>query len=97
MKIVICEDEQMYQKEIVEAIGRWKAASDHEDIELSLFSSSEDLLDHLEHGAEVDLLFVDIQIPGEMNGVELARKIREAHLDMTIVFCTNYSEYVPAT
>lgn len=94
MKIVICEDEQMYQKEIVEAIGRWKAASDHADIELSLFSSSEDLLDHLEHGAEVDLLFVDIQIPGEMNGVELARKIREAHLDMTIVFCTNYSEYV---
>lgn len=94
MKIVICEDEQMYQKEIVDAIGRWKVSSDHADIELSVFSSSEDLLEYLEHGAQVDLLFADIEIPGEMNGVELARKIREAHLDMTIVFCTNYSEYV---
>ena len=94
MRIVVCEDEQIYQEAIVNAIEQWKCSSRHSDVEISVFSSSEDLLEKLERGAKIDLLFIDIQISGEMNGVELARRIREAHLDMTIVFCTNYSEYV---
>ena len=94
MKIVICEDELVYQKAITKAIREWQRVSGHSDIELSIFLSSEDLLDALERNSTIDLLFIDIQIPGEINGVELARKIRELHLDMTIVFCTNYSEYV---
>lgn len=94
MRIVVCEDELIYQRAITDGIGRWQAASGHMDVEMSVYSSSEDLLERLDRDAKVDLLFIDIQIPGEMNGIELARKIREKHLDMTIVFCTNYSEYV---
>lgn len=94
MRIVICEDEPVYQTAIAEAIDRWQSASGHTDVELSVFSSSEDVLEAIEHEAEIDLLFVDIQIPGEMSGIDLARRIREACLDMTIVFCTNYNEYV---
>ena len=94
MKIVICEDELCYQQAISEAVRRWQSASGHDDVELSVFPSSEDLLSALGRGMEIDLLFIDIEIPGEMNGVALARRIREAQLDMTIVFCTNYSEYV---
>ena len=92
--ISICEDEMVYQTAIKHAITRWMNASGHMDIELSFYQSSDELLDRLERKFEVDLLFIDIQIPGEVNGVELARKIREAHVDVTIVFCTNYSEYV---
>ena len=94
MRIVVCEDEPFYQTAIAEAIERWQSASGHTDVELSVFSSSEDVLEAIEHEAEIDLLFVDIQIPGEMSGIDLARRIREACLDMTIVFCTNYNEYV---
>ena len=94
MKIVVCEDEPIYQKAITDAIERWQESSGHLDVELSVYSSSEDLLERLDRDAKVDLLFVDIQIPGEMSGIELARRIREKQLDMTIVFCTNYSEYV---
>ena len=94
MRIVVCEDELIYQKAITDAIEHWQASSGHLDIELSVYSSSEDLLERLDRDAKVDLLFVDIQIPGEMSGIELARRIREKQLDMTIVFCTNYSEYV---
>lgn len=94
MRIIICEDEQVHQQALADAIRCWQTSSGHADIELSVFSSSEDLIEHLEHGAEADLLYLDIEIPGEMNGVNLAHRIREAHLDMTIVFCTNYSEYV---
>ena len=91
MRIVVCEDEPVYQAAIAEAIERWQRASGHTDVELSVFSSSEDVLEAIEHEAEIDLLFVDIQIPGEMSGIDLARRIREACLDMTIVFCTNYT------
>lgn len=94
MKIVICEDEPRWQSAMTEAIGRWMDATGHKDVETAVFSSSEDLLGRLGRDADVDLLFMDIEIPGEMNGVELARRIREAHLHMTIVFCTNFSEYV---
>lgn len=94
MRIVVCEDEPFYQTAIAEAIERWQSASGHTDVELSVFSSSEDVLEAIEHEAEIDLLIVDIQIPGEMSGIDLACRIREACLDMTIVFCTNYSEYV---
>ena len=43
---------------------------------------------------EEDLLFLDIQIKGEMNGIELAHKIRQLGLDTVIVFCTNFPQYV---
>lgn len=82
MRIVICEDEPVYQTAIAEAIERWQRASGHTDVELSVFSSSEDVLEAIEHEAEIDLLFVDIQIPGEMSGIDLARRIREACLDI---------------
>ena len=77
MRVVVCEDEPFYQTAIAEAIERWQSASGHTDVELSVFSSSEDVLEAIEHEAEIDLLFVDIQIPGEMSGIDLARRIRE--------------------
>lgn len=94
MKIVICEDELVYQVAIRQAIKHWQDASGHNDMEIFLYHSSEELLDQFEQKMEVDLLFIDIQFPGELNGIDLARKIRETHHDVTIVFCTNYSEYV---
>lgn len=88
MKIVICEDELVYQVAIRQAIKHWQDASGHNDIEIFLYHSSEELLDQFEQKMEVDLLFIDIQFPGELNGIDLARKIRETHHDVTIVFCT---------
>ena len=94
MRIVICEDEQVYRMAIDQAVRRWQASTGHMDVEMRYFASSEDFADQWKTLSEIDLLFVDIQFPGEMNGVELARKIRETNQDMTIVFCTNYGEYV---
>lgn len=66
----------------------------HTDVIVTVFKSSEDLLQRLETKFEEDLLFLDIQIQGEMNGIELAHKIRELGLDTVIVFCTNFPQYV---
>ncbi len=39
-----------------------------------------------------DLVLSDIMMPGGMNGISLAREIREAHPDMPIVLCSGYSD-----
>lgn len=57
------------------------------------YASTEDLLYAWENGLEMDILFLDIQIPGEMSGLDLAKKIRKKDSQVCIVFTTNYSEY----
>ena len=52
------------------------------------------MIDQLDKSWETDLLFIDIQLQGETTGIDLAHKIREMQLDTTIVFCTNYNQYV---
>lgn len=58
------------------------------------FSSGETLLRWMEqHPNEIDLLFLDIEM-GELNGMETARRLREKHSVLQIVFVTGYAEYV---
>lgn len=94
MRIFVCEDEPLYQTAITQAISRWKEATKHFDTQVTVFHSSEDLLEVYKSKESLDLLFIDIQIPGEINGLELARSIRETDSEVFIVFITNYSEYV---
>ena len=45
------------------------------------------------HPGEIDLLFLDVEMPGE-NGMDTAGKIREFDKKLLIVFVTGYSDYV---
>lgn len=94
MHVVICEDESYYQDAVVHAVKNWSDSSGHHDIRISVFSSSEDLLERWEKGTHIDLLFLDIEIPGELSGMELAQKIRSSEQHLPIVFVTNYDNYV---
>ena len=94
MRITICEDMDFYLAPIQKAIQHWMSVSGHTDVIVTVFKSSEDLLQRIETKFEEDLLFLDIQIKGEMNGIELAHKIRQLGLDTVIVFCTNFPQYV---
>lgn len=58
------------------------------------FFSGERMLQWLkQHPGEMDVVFLDIEMPG-MNGMETARKLRESDENIQIVFVTGYSEYV---
>lgn len=94
MNIAICDDESCYRIALESAVHRWIETSGHTDITLFHFSSSEKLLTHWKQGLHLDMLFLDIQIPGELSGIELAKIIREKDSDMLIVFTTNFDEYV---
>ena len=58
------------------------------------FSAGETLLrwyDH--HAGELDVLFLDMELH-EMDGMETARRLREADLGIQLVFVTGHSDYV---
>lgn len=94
MQVVICEDDALYRQSLQESMAKWGRDTGHMDIEVHAFHSSEDLLESWSAGMNIHILFLDIQIPNEMSGMEVARIIRKADADVPIVFVTNYDEYV---
>ena len=48
----------------------------------------EGALRYLESGAEVDVLFTDINLLGEMDGSQLARHARARRPEMPVVYCS---------
>jgi PAS domain S-box-containing protein len=46
----------------------------------------------LERGEPVDVLFSDVVMPGDMNGVDLARVVRQRWPDLPIVLASGYSD-----
>ena len=59
MRITICEDMDFYLAPIQNAIRHWMTSSGHTDVIVTVFKSSEDLLQRLETKFEEDLLFLD--------------------------------------
>lgn len=47
-------------------------------------------LDHLAQAAEIDLLVTDIIMPGAINGIELAQKVRELRPGIRVIFTSGF-------
>lgn len=91
MRIGICEDNSSEADELLEIIDRWINAS-HIEVSISVFDSAENFLIH-KTDFSYDILFLDIQM-GKMNGMQLARLIRETDDQVVIIFLTALREYV---
>lgn len=92
MKIAIVDDVAAEQDILKKYIGEW-AADKKEIIEFKEFFSSESFLFVWEEDKTFDLLVLDIEM-GEMNGFELAKKIRAEEKNIPIMFVTGYDEYM---
>jgi CheY-like chemotaxis protein len=44
----------------------------------------------LERAGEIDLMVTDIIMPGGMNGIELARKVREIRPEIKVIFTSGF-------
>lgn len=94
MNVILCDDEKLFLASIKQKIISWAQKNEHSgSIMVHTYTSSEDLLDAWEHGLQVDALFLDIQIPGELNGLALAKEIHRVNEYIPIVFITSYGEY----
>ena len=95
LRIGICDDSAdariALRAALERALERRRSGADTSFFE---FSSGEGLLRWLgSHAGELDLVFLDIEM-GELNGMETARRLREADEGLLLVFVTGYTDYV---
>ena len=93
MRIAICDDELRYTEAVFSAIQKWHGINNTKSVTAAVFNSSEDMAEMLAKGLPYDMAFLDIQFPGEMNGLELAKILREQNEHIVIVLMTNYHEF----
>ena len=86
IKIVICEDEEIYAKHIGKIVEQTV-----ENAEITYYGDGEKLCD--DAAEKFDIYLLDIEMPNS-NGIETARKIRGQYKKAIIIFLTNYEKYV---
>lgn len=91
VEIVIVDDEQLQLDHMKKLI---RQAADELEIEVNLreYLSGEAFLFALEDHPTWDLAFLDIEM-AELNGMEVARIVREKAPQLALVFATAYAEY----
>ena len=87
MNILICDDMPKDAEKLVRLLGHACAGAN-----IAVFKCGADVLDYVRSGAAADICFLDIIMP-EMNGIELAEKLRESGFKGAIVFLTTSNEY----
>lgn len=92
MNIAICDDDKELLEYLKVLTKKWSAKSDME-CKTDCFVSSEDFLFVNENGFPYDVVILDIQMGG-INGMELAKEIRNKDENISIVFLTGIKDYV---
>lgn len=91
MKILVCDDDRLFLDKIGSMIQKCCA-----DIGISVQLTAASRKEELEQAdyTAADIAFLDIDM-GEINGLDVARKIRSCNQDVILIFVTNYLEYAP--
>jgi CheY-like chemotaxis protein len=79
--VLVVEDEILISELITEALNE-------HGFQVHAVTAAEDALRYLESGAEVDVLFTDINLLGRMDGSELAQQARAKRPELPIVYCS---------
>lgn len=90
--IAICDDSDADRQYVAGLVGQWAAGADHA-IRVTEFTSAENFLFHYAEKSDYDILLLDIEM-GDMDGVELAKRLRRENDTVQIVFITGYSDYI---
>lgn len=93
MKIVICDPEETYRISIAQMIEKWKETKGTMLLQITAFSSSEDLLEVIEKGVVFDIVFLAVDFQNELNGMETARHIRAWNDNIQIVFLCEHPNF----
>lgn len=91
LKIAFCDDELSILNEIQVLLDQYRVERNKE-IEYAAFHSPLELLAEIEKGMRLDILFLDVMMPGE-NGMEAAKEIRAYDKEVKIIFLTSSSEF----
>jgi len=92
INLVICDDEQVQRDYVRSLVAKW-AQEQGLVLNVSEYPSAESFLFAYEENKAVDILILDIQME-EMDGVELAKRVRAGNKEVQIIFVTGYMEYI---
>jgi two-component system, LytTR family, response regulator LytT len=87
LTIGICDDDPAELESLGELVGKYFLRKDLQ-FARKVYSRGEDLLSDIAKGQVFDVLFLDIYM-GTMDGIEVARKVREIDEACSIIFATN--------
>lgn len=92
MHVAICEDQPLHQQNLLATL---QAAAVSADLAISwaLFDSGEALL-FAAAETSFDLIFLDIQLAGSLDGMATAKLLRKSQPQLPLVFISNYDDYV---
>ena len=85
IKIAVCDDDEKILGETLELLRHYEKLP----LSADAYTSGEALL---AAGKKYDILLLDIDMEGP-NGIETARRIREADKEVKLIYVTNYSDY----
>lgn len=93
MRIAICEDNREHREILEEMINRW-AQNQRENVLVRNYESAEQFLFYMKDEPHFDLVFLDIQM-SKINGLQLARMIRQEDRLILLIFTTALKRYAP--
>lgn len=79
ISVLLVEDEVMISNLVADCLSE-SGFRVHE------VATADEALRFIKSGANVDVMFTDINLPGGMNGAELAERVRELRPEMPIVY-----------
>lgn len=81
VSVLLVEDEPL----ISMLIAEWLV---EEGFAVHEASTADEAFDYILRGGAVDVLFTDINLPGRLNGVELAERVRELRPELPVVYAS---------
>ncbi len=92
MRIALCDDEPVFLEECRRVIALW-AAESGEPCDVRAFVGAQALLFETQGEYPFDLMLLDVEMPG-MDGLALARRIRETDERVRLAFLTQHTDYL---
>ena len=91
-RVAICDDSVKDAEYVQNVLRKW-ASERNIVVQAGVFLSAESFLFHYEEDKSYDILLLDIEM-GAMDGVTMAKRVRQDNETVQIVFITGYSEYI---
>jgi CheY-like chemotaxis protein len=88
-RILIVEDEFLIRMTLAEALAE-------HGFDVAEAASGEEALATLRGDPLISLLLTDIQLPGALNGLDLARSAREGRPDLPVIYVTGRPDAMPS-
>lgn len=92
LKVAVCDDNETDLKYMIQCLNDWSHTANRV-LEIHTFLSAEQFLFRYDEEKDFQILILDIEM-GKMNGVKLAKKIREVNQNIQILFVTGYPDYM---